>query len=648
MPDDFLLFALMAWCAAALLALCGYGLRLTRGLLVLGGVVLLPLAAGFVPDGDSLLPRDGGWLMGFGLIGAIAACWQGTPSERWRTWVFGAAASLTGALGVFVLQDAVGFLIAWEIMSLGGAVMLLGESLSPNTGRSVLFMLGLLEAGSVALLVGILLLSVQADSLSFADFPAAALAMPDAERLIVGVLFLVGFGAKLGVLPFYEWFPGAYGIGSGATGAILSGVVLNAAFFGLSRVLLHWFLPAGSGAALGAGIFVMAIGVVSAILTALYAFQREDWRELLSLSSAENASVAVCLLGAMLLFRQDGLSDLAGLAWLVAHLHLAGHALAKGALFLTADGVYHVTGTYRIRQRGTARGAWLLGVGALLAAMSLAAMPPQAGFVSEWYLFQTVFQGFHLHSLAGRLTMVLAGGGLALTAAVAFAVFVKLYGIGLLGRRFRHAAPVPWGISLAVGGLGAAVLVLAVGMPWWLRHLSPAVVSTFGGNMTAMMRDHWLLVPLTAKFAFISPTMLVIAMPLLALVPIGLLAVSMRRPVRAVAVWYGGRERGSSRAVTTALTFSNALRTFYSFIYRPTATTERELSGVGAGRRYFTKRLVFSHDVAPIFGPYLFAPLEHFVLAVARHLRRLQSGHLNFYLSLVGGLLVAILLIALF
>ena len=83
-----------------------------------------------------------------------------------------------------------------------------------------------------------------------------------------------------------------------------------------------------------AGIFVVAVAVLSAILTALYAFQQESWRELLSLSSAENGSIAVCLLGAALMFRQDGLTDLAGLAWIVALLHLAGHALAKGAMFL--------------------------------------------------------------------------------------------------------------------------------------------------------------------------------------------------------------------------------------------------------------------------------------------------------------------------
>ena len=153
------------------------------------------------------------------------------------------------------------------------------------------------------------------------------------------------------------------------------------------------------------------------------------------------------MLGAALMFRGDGQRDLASLAWAVALLHLAGHALAKGGLFLTADGVFRATGGYTIFHSDLLRrSSWVFGLGALFAAMSLAAMPPQAGFVSEWYVFQTVFQGFHLNTLGGGLAMALAGAGLALTAAVAFATFVKVFGIGLLGRSSRQVAPVSAGV----------------------------------------------------------------------------------------------------------------------------------------------------------------------------------------------------------
>ena len=168
-------------------------------------------------------------------------------------------------------------------------------------------------------------------------------------RVFVGVLLVIGFGAKLGLLPFYEWFPGGLWRPAAVPPArLLSGVVLNAAFFGLSRGLLEWLPGVQAVGATGLGEFVVAAAVLSAILSALYAFQQEDWRALLSLSSAENAAIAVAALGAALMFRGDRLPALASLAWTVALLHLAGHALAKGGLFLAADGVFRATGTYAI------------------------------------------------------------------------------------------------------------------------------------------------------------------------------------------------------------------------------------------------------------------------------------------------------------
>ncbi|HXC90550.1 MAG TPA: proton-conducting transporter membrane subunit [Stellaceae bacterium] len=670
MSSELLATALAAWVAAAILGLCGRGAALGRALLAFGGMAVVALAVTAVPEGVPAihtvlgigpagavfqLTPEALWLMGFGLAGPILATCLGSPAPRQGSWIFGAAASLIGALGVFGLQDAASFLVAWGIMSFGGAVMILGEGMAADPGRPVLFMLALLEAGAVALILAFILLGSGAGSLSFGDFTAAAAALPRLEQLIVALLLLAGFGAKLGLLPFYEWFPGAYGAGSGATGTFLSGVVLNAAFFGLGRGLLVWLPPDPGSPVSIAGIFIVAVGVLSAILTALYAFQQEGWRELLGLSSAENGSVAVCLLGAALMFRQDGLSDLAGLAWVVALLHLAAHALAKSAMLLTADGVFRAAGDYRLVQRGIlARSPWVFGLGALFGAMSLAAMPPQGGFVSEWYVFQTFFQGFHLASLASRLSAALGGAGIALTAAVAFATYLKVFGIGLLGRRDRDGPPVPLGNSLAVGLLGLLVLALAVGMPVWLAALSPAASTGFAGAAIAKMHVGPLLVPATGApirlqgtFAFISPTLLVVAMPLLALVPLGLLFASRRFTVRRAPVWYGGREQEPEKAATTALTFSNALRTFYSFIYRPTAATERELALGANGRPYFVRRLAFSHDVAPLFGPHLFAPLERFVVSLAGRLRLVQSGHLAFYLALIGALLVAVLVVTL-
>jgi hypothetical protein len=261
-------------------------------------------------------------------------------------------------------------------------------------------------------------------------------------------------------------------------------------------------------------------------------------------------------------------------------------------------------------------------------------------------MFQTVLQGFHLTTLAGRLTLAIAGAGLALTAAVALATIVKVLGIGLLGRTAAHVRPVPAGIAGTVAALGAAVLVLAVAMPRWLPALEVAVAGRFGADTVRDMTVGLVLVPGTGApiapartFAFISPSLLVIVMPLLALIPLALVLAGRGFAVRRAPVWYGGLDHDPARAATTGLAFSNALRTFYGFIYRPQVATAHETNG----QRYFVRRLIFTHDVAPVFGRSLFRPATRLVLLLAEWLRRLQSGSLNFYLALIGLLLVIIL-----
>ncbi|MGB8478517.1 MAG: proton-conducting transporter membrane subunit [Acidobacteriaceae bacterium] len=587
------------------------------------------------------------WLMLFGLLPVLFAAALGTnAASLWggKCWFVGLALTLLGAVGVLGLQDAMSFLIAWEVMSVGGAVMVLGESRSQRAGSPVLFMLALLEVGAVAILLALLLLGARTGSCSFAGFSS-----PDAASapfsLLLGLLLLFGFGAKLGVLPFYEWFPAAYGSGSGATGVVFSSIVLNAAFYALARGVLEWLPRSGAWTKSVAGIMIFA-GVLSAILAIFNAFQEEDWRRMLSLSSAENAGVAVAVLGVSWLLLACGLPAQAGLAWIVCLLHLAAHSLAKGTLFLTADGVNSINGSYTIVQRGVLRNnPAILGIGALFAAMSLAALPPQAGFVSEWYIFQTLFHGMQVKDLPARLTMTLAAAGLALVAAVALATFAKLFGIGLLGdghvstRRFSAAR------SASIFFLGLCVLALAVGMPWWLHALGRGSVAIFGIDAAAQMRDGWLLVPLSGKFAFISPTKMILVCPLLALLPIGLFLMRRRAfHVRRVPIWSGGRREDTREIATTSLAFSNALRTFYGFIYGPTHNLEREYDH----GPYFVKRLIFNQEVAPIFGPYLFSPVVKATRKIAETVSKLQSGYLNLYNALIGMLLVLILALALF
>jgi len=579
------------------------------------------------------------WLYLFGAIGALAATASRSAlasGRREGLWYSGVALSLVGAVGTFAVQDGVALLVSWEIMSLGGAFMLLCETPDRDRGMNVLFMLGLLEFGSVALMGAVLWLGLASGGPAFAGFHGA---VGGGSGVAVGLLLLLGFGAKLGLLPFYEWFPGAYESGSGATGAVLSGVVLNAAFFGLARGLVDWT----TGQTPGFAYLVLAVAVGTSILTALYAFQQDDWRGLLAFSSAENGGIAVTLIGAVLVLRDAGLSQLAALAWGAALIHLAGHALAKSGLFLTSDRIRRATGSYGLTSPGIARLAPWAGAAVVIAGMSLAAVPPTPGFISEWFGFQTLFNGFNLDSLSGRIALALSGAGLALTAAIALATFVKVLGLGLLGRPAENAPGQTGRRWIAVPLLAGAVLVLAIGMPWWLAALDTGMSARFGHGASELMRAGWLLVPLTPHFAFISPTKLAIAIPLYALVPVIVVLAVTRMRARRVPVWYGGLQERPGPSATTSLTFSNALRRYYSFVYRPRETTEREHDTAD----YFLHRLTFSYEDAPIFGPWLFSPVVRTVHWLSRGFRALQSGYLNFYLALIGAALMIVLVFTL-
>ncbi len=637
--------------------------HLSKSFFLLGIIVLIFGTGSSLPSGTSqfdLLLSAGGeiqfrinpsaaWLMLFGLIPALLAGITVQNRQHDNQWFAAASITILGAIGVACLGDGISFLIAWEIMSLGGAYLLMSDNRTSRleAGTSNLFMLSLLEVGSIALLLGILFLG--ATNPSFSSFASSWVSFSTPASVGIGVLFIIGFGAKLGILPFYEWYPAAYSSGRGASGAILSGIVLNVTWFALARSVLKW-MPK-SKAPIEFGILLVALGVISAILSILYGFQQSDWRKLLSFSTAENAGLAVAALGTSLIFRSAGLNELATMAFIVGLLHLGGHSLAKGSLMVTADHIHHNAGTYEITQHDAlSQAPWSLGLGAILSGISLSALPPMAGFVTEWYIFQTVFHSFQITNNVGKVALALGGAGIALTAAVSLATMVKLIGVGLLGKPRANPKILPGQLQKVesirphvVLGLGMFALIYSLGMIWWIKLLKLSDWPPYPKAVQDMVNGV-LLVPLSSSFAFISPLLLAVTGGLLALIPLGLiwLRKSGLNKYRKVPLWAHGLEKVPTRSNTTALVFSNALRQFYSFIYRPTTVAQSN----GNSKGYFVKQINFEYSEAPIFGPLIFSPAVKIVKWLAKKASVIQMGSMNLYLLYIGLMLLVILVIA--
>ncbi|WP_298405235.1 proton-conducting transporter membrane subunit [Ferrimicrobium sp.] len=573
--------------------------------------------------GDQLvvwrMPPGALWLLAPAWLAVLAAVWVRREQGTW--WSLGVALAALGVISLSGFNNGASMILGWELMSLGGAVMLLSNRADAKGSRSTLSMLVLLEVGSVALIFAVALLGPH---LAFAGFRADWAARSEVVSGLIGLLFLVGFGAKLGIIPFYSWFADAYGVADGPTAAILSSLVLNAAYFALGRALLRW-LPAHAPSTLFVGIVVAAAGIVSAIVAVLYAFQQRDWRRLLSLSGAENAGIATAALGAALIFQAGGQSELAGLCWLIGIMHLMGHSLAKSALFLASKVKAERDRSYRVEQTGVAHEfPFTVGIGGLIAAMSLSAMPPTMGFVTEWLLFEALFHDFTIVSLAGRTTLILVGTGLALSAALSLATFVKLYGIGLLGDR-RHGNAVNVASRLVVLILGLANLAMALGLVFFEPFMRRAAWPD--PHSAKALIVGLLVVPLSSAFAFISPVKFVIVGVLFSVVPLFLLL--RRSAPRRVPPWSGGEPVDLAASATTGFGFSNPLRTVYSFLYRPITTTRRSYRDQG----YVLDQVTYEAREAPILGAGMIDAVRQGVNRLARWLTPLQGGQLNVYLS---------------
>ncbi|WP_298212383.1 proton-conducting transporter membrane subunit [Ferrimicrobium sp.] len=553
-------------------------------------------------------------------------------SHQGGWWSLGVATALIGVFCLAGLNNGAAMIIGWELMSLGSAVMILSIRSDTRGSKATLTMLALLEVGSVALVMAVALLGPH---LGFAGFRGDWGARGIVVSSIIGLLFLVGFGAKLGVAPLYAWVAETYGSADGPTGAIFSSLILNTAYFALGRALLRW-LPVHASSTLFLGVTVAALGMLSAIIAILYAFQQGDWRRLLSLSGVENGGIAIGALGAALIFQAGGQQELAGLCWLIGILHLMGHSLAKAGLFLAASVKKERDGNHRIVQTGLGHEyPWTVGVGGLIASMSLSAMPPAMGFVTEWLLFEALFHDFTLASLAGRTTLILVGAGLALSAALSLATFVKLYGVGLLGAR-RPGRSVAVGHRLAVLVLGLANLTGAISLVFWESLMWRA--SWPDPASAKALVNGLLIVPLSDSFAFISPVQLMIVGVLFACVPIALLL--RRSKSRRVPLWSGGETVDVVASATTAFGFSNPLRTVYSFLYRPKTSSERTYRDQG----YVLEQATYHTREAPILGAGLIQSLRRGVNRLARVLSPLQGGQLNVYLSYLFILFLVVVL----
>ncbi len=530
------------------------------------------------------------------------------------------------------------FLVAWETMAIASYLLVTIER-TEKASRAGLFYAVMTHIGTAFIIVLFFLLYRSTGSMDFEGMKAGIAGMPAAIKSIIFVFALIGFGTKAGIIPLHTWIPRAYPVAPPQVAALMSGLMVKMGIYGIIRICMDVM---GQGPEWW-GIAVIAVGAVSALLGILYAIIENELKLFLAFHSVENIGIILLGVGASMMFKSSGLYVLSGVALSAALFHLLNHALFKGALFLGSGSIIRGVGTGNMeRMGGLLKRLPYTGLFFLAGALSICALPPFNGFVSEWLTYQSLLLGYQSPSITAKIVSPLGGAALALTGAIAAAGFVKAFGISFLGmprtaeaRGAREGSP---SMLIGMGLLAVPCLLFGLFPGAALSWLLPAVSALTGASPA--LESHGVLV-IGQTSAALSPAALLITMIFMAVaVLLAIRIMGGKRKTVYADSWDCGIRGLTPRMQYTATAFTKPLRIIYKRIYLPS----RDLRVRYVLKPFFVKSIQYGGEITPFFERYLYEPVTRFINVVARKVRLLQSGSLQLYLGYILITLIVLLI----
>jgi hydrogenase-4 component B len=526
---------------------------------------------------------------------------------------------------VLASADGVLFLVAWEVMTVATFIVVTFDDEKLQVRRAGFVYLVASHTATAFLLALFVLLGRNSGSFDFVRFEALRGSGTVAPALLFG-LGLVGFGTKAGLIPLHVWLPEAHPAAPSHVSALLSAVTINTGIYGLLRLL--GFLPA---LPVGYGILLGALGLASALAAITLMLGQQDLKRALAYSSVENVGLVVLGIGLGVAASAKGLPVVAALGFGGALFHVWNHALMKGLAFLCAGTLVHATHSHDLERMGGLLARLPITGGLfLLAAASLATLPPLAGFSSEWLLYLGLLQGSGAATGAESLLGYLAVAVLALVGALAAISFTRIAGVALLGTpRSPEAAAareVPRSGWLPLVPLAAGCAIFGVFPSLPLRLVVPVAVQVGGAQMAAAL----------APAADSSAAPWVVGV--LIAVVVGLFALR-RRPgsTATAATWGCAFDAPTPRMAYTASSYSQLILSGMV----PRALRPRV--HVQAPRGLFPGRASFRTDPQDPARTRLFDPLFRAFGERMSRLRGFQAGKLNLQLLYTVVTLLALL-----
>jgi formate hydrogenlyase subunit 3/multisubunit Na+/H+ antiporter MnhD subunit len=542
---------------------------------------------------------------------------------------------VAGMLLVVLSDDAFLFLVSWELMAASSYFLVLFEDERVENRRAAFLYLVVAHVGAIAILLSFgVMAGLATDFPGFGGYTFDAMRateLPGGWAAVAFLLAFFGFGAKAGVVPLHVWLPEAHPVAPSNVSSLMSGVMLKTAVYGIVRVVFDligdfpWWW----------GALVLIFGLLSAVYGILAALMQQDLKKLLAYSSVKNIGIILVGIGLSMIFASFSLSLLAALALVAALYHVLNHAMYKGLLFMGAGVVLHATHERNMERMGGLINAlpWTA-VLFLVGCLSISALPPFNGFVSEWLTYQAFLLSPALKVPLLNLLIPLGAALLALSSALAAAAFVKAFGVTFLGHRrvHQHAQVHEAGWAMRSGMLLAAVICLVLGIfptviIGWMDPLTEQLVGDAISSSASGLGWLWLTPVSHERASYSAP--LVFLVILAVVVATYLLLHARPGAMRRGPLWDCGFEKVTERMQYTATSFAMPFRRIFGYLFN---VKEEVRQHPPAPHPAYPERLLYHLRVRDRFWSWFYQPVVDASFWMSRKVGRLQQGRIQVYL----------------
>jgi formate hydrogenlyase subunit 3/multisubunit Na+/H+ antiporter MnhD subunit len=524
---------------------------------------------------------------------------------------------------VLLADDAYAFMVTWEVMALASFFLVTTNHRIAEIRRAGYLYLLVAHIGAIAILLCFGVLQANTGDYTFANMRAQHLSPFWASCAFL--LALLGFGAKAGIVPLHIWLPEAHPAAPSPVSALMSGVMLKTAIYGMVRVSLDlidtplWWW----------GVIALGVGLATALFGAIFAAIQVDMKRLLAYSSIENIGLIVLGLGLAIIFAAYRMPSLAALALTAMLYHCLNHAVFKSLLFLGTGSVLHATHERSLGKLGGLMRhmpfvAWTM----LAAVIACAGLPPSNGFVSEWLLLQSFLFTGGLPNPYLKMLVPIFAAGVVLVAALAGYVMVKFFGVIFLGQpreeRLSQARDAGALERLGLAWLTAMCVLLGLFPVAVIEVIDAIPYSLVGRGLAQSGRigDWLMLAPVSASRASYSPLVFLLVTLVIVVLTILVVRRVYHARLRREAAWDCGFPLQTARMQDTAEGFGQPIRQ----IFEPFFRMSRELPTA------FDAKPRYKVSVEDPMWAWVYLRIAIVVEAISRQVARMQRGRISIYL----------------